>query len=186
MKESDRRAVAIDPLATTPRYNLAGYLHAAGRLDEARAEYDRLAVLFPEHRQVTAFRVGLILIEQGRLDEAVGAARQWPDGPQKAHALALIHSARGSIASAGDAIASLHAADDPLSAVRVAEVHAFRGETDEAFQWLEIAKQRIGGTFTPVDEMHRNWQVEMPFSHLLAPLREDPRWDTLVAGLENF
>jgi TolB-like protein/DNA-binding winged helix-turn-helix (wHTH) protein/tetratricopeptide (TPR) repeat protein len=181
-----QRAVAIDPLSSTPRYNLAGYLHAAGRLDEARAEYERLAALFPKHAQTTAFRIGLILIEQGRLDEALAAARQWPDGQKKALALALIHGARGSIASAGDAMASLHAAEDPLSAVRVAEVHAFRGEIDEAFQWLEIAKQRIGETFTPLDEMHRNWQVEMHFSHLLTPLRTDPRWDTLVAGLETF
>ena len=54
---------------------------------------------------------------------------------------------------------------EDLSAFQIAEIYAYQGETDKAFEWLERAyKQRDGGL------------SEMKGDPLLRHLQRDPRW----------
>ena len=58
-----------------------------------------------------------------------------------------------------------HRKDQNDSAFQIAEIYAYRGETDKAFEWLERAyKQRDGGL------------PEMKGDPLLLSLERDPRY----------
>jgi hypothetical protein len=50
----------------------------------------------------------------------------------------------------------------------VAEVFAYRGESDEAFKWLEAAKQ------LPPERRQPEWVLRL--SPFLKPLHSDERW----------
>ena len=65
-----------------------------------------------------------------------------------------------------DELIGKHAAD---SAYQVAEIYAWRGEKDKAFEWLERAyQQRDGGL------------CEMKVDPLLASLHGDPRFKAVL------
>ena len=53
--------------------------------------------------------------------------------------LALAHYARGDRPAADAALAEMVAKDRNLLAYQIAEVYAWRRETDKAFEWLQIA-----------------------------------------------
>ena len=78
----------------------------------------------------------------------------------------------------GDADASRRALDELKAryaaglAYQIAEVHAFRGEADAAFQWLEVAyAQHDGGLST------------IKYDPFLKPLRGDPRYAAMLRKL---
>jgi hypothetical protein len=60
----------------------------------------------------------------------------------------------------------------PIAAYEIAEIYAFRSQSDEAFEWLDraYAKHNDGLIFTKVDP-------------LLKSLHSDPRFDALLKKL---
>ena len=60
------------------------------------------------------------------------------------------------------------------SAVRLAEVHAFHGNTEEAFKALETAGARI--TPQSWSSPDGTWIEQWRFSPFLRPLHADARW----------
>jgi DNA-binding winged helix-turn-helix (wHTH) protein/Tfp pilus assembly protein PilF len=132
--ELQRRAVAADPLSVPNRGNLSGFLLMAGQYDEARVEFARLRELSPnEPDDVAAFA----LILQGRAQEALPLVEAWPISAARAQCLALIHHALRRKADSDTALQELIAMAGEGESVRVAEVHAFRGESEDAFHWLK-------------------------------------------------
>jgi len=57
-------------------------------------------------------------------------------------------------------------------AYQIAEVYAVRGETDKAFEWLQIAFDN-----------HDTGTLALLVDPLLSGLRDDPRYKSLVAKL---
>lgn len=162
-----RRTVAADPLSFVNQLNLADMLLFAGRLQEARVEAARARELDPQRIVTTEAH---ILILERRFDEAVELARTWPDGVDRAHVLALAYFGQGRTDQADTELARLisaHGAEEPAS---VAEVYAWRGETEAAFQWVEA--------MNGVPLQRRNLTAYQ--SPYLKPLRGDARWAPLL------
>jgi DNA-binding winged helix-turn-helix (wHTH) protein/Tfp pilus assembly protein PilF len=147
--ELQRRAVAADPLSVINRGNLSAFLLMAGQYDEARVEFARVRELSPnEPDDVAAFA----LILQGRAEEALPLVEAWPKSAARAQCLALIHHALRRKADSDAALQDLIAMAGEGDSVRIAEVHAFRGESADAFHWLNAdGPERRKGTihFSP-------------------------------------
>jgi serine/threonine-protein kinase len=64
------------------------------------------------------------------------------------------------------------ARDRNLLAYQIAEVYAWRGETDKAFEWLQISFDN-----------HDTGTLSLPIDPLMRGLHDDPRYKNLLAKL---
>jgi DNA-binding winged helix-turn-helix (wHTH) protein/tetratricopeptide (TPR) repeat protein len=156
-----RRASAADPLSPTAAANLAYYLFLAGRIEEAKHEFEKVIELDPTHPDEI---VVLTQILEGRNDEALRKAETWADGIVRNQALALIYHGLGRAAESSEHLDKLIATVGRSEPIMVAEVYAFRGETDNAFEWLTASRSQPGTS---------RMLYASPF---LKPLQADSRW----------
>lgn len=85
---------------------------------------------------------------------------------------ALAHYAHGVRADADAALAELIAKDSDSMDYQIAEVYAWRGETEAAFEWLQRAY-----------DSHDPGTLAMLVDPLLRGMRNDPRFATLLGKL---
>src|SRR5438270_3574501 len=133
-----RQAVQLDPLAYLARGNLARILLAEGKLDEADAEARKSAELQPAGAGNHRWQVTLAVL-RGDGETALREAQLEPNEGYRRFELALARYAQGDRPAADTALAGMVANDRNLLAYQIAEVYAWRGETDKAFEWLQIA-----------------------------------------------
>ena len=183
----NQRLVAIDPLSAVGRGNLGAYLTAAGRWQEAKIELEKALELSTTSLDFKA-RITQIFILQERFDEALALAQQLPEGRERDHCLALVYHATGHAAAADAALARLIArAEDPdpnaTAELLIADVYAFRGNGDAAFEWIALAEWQVRA-----DRGADPWwsmRTDLLVSPFLKPLHADPRWHSLVASAEK-
>ena len=168
-----RRAVEADPLSGVTRYNLASMLYFAGRLDEAEAELRKVRELNPLPEYVNEV-LGRVLVLKGRFDEAVELAEPWPDGPSRRMVMAMAWHGLGRAEESESALRALSESPRDMDRLRIAEVHAFRGEVDEAFRWLAGPVQSAPGGLQARSPSALSWMI--PLSPFLKSLHSDPRW----------
>lgn len=174
-----RRAVQSDPLAIAPRHNLVVLLFIARRYDEARAEFRELSAISPPRWPPDAL-IGQSLLLGGDAAGALEFARTLPAGVVREQLEALSYFALGRPAEADAALQRLAANPSKSTAYRVAEVHAYRGETDAAFDWLRRGVGASDDDCPARDCWPENWVAELP---LLRTLHADPRWPAIHAAL---
>ena len=171
--ELQRRAVASGPLSLVNRGNLIAYLMMADRLDEAKVEMLRLQELNAEAPGISALYTRTLVLE-GRFDEALDLAATLPDEAERRFSEAIAQHRLGNRAAADDAMRALvETAHGAAPMLLVAEAHAYRGEFNEAFAWLQsLSREQYD------DPLVRH-------SPFLRPLQADPRWDAWLesAGL---
>jgi tetratricopeptide (TPR) repeat protein len=168
-----RQAVEFDPLSVTTQNNLARVLFFAGKLDEADAIARKAADLQPTAAGVRRWQA-LIAIERGDGESALHEAQSEPDPGYRRFLLALAQHARKDRAAADAALADLIANGRGQLDYQIAEVYAVRGETDKAFEWLQIAF-----------DSHDSGMLALLVDPLLRDLRGDPRYKALVTRM-NF
>ena len=167
-RELYRKAVALDPVNPLARSNLAFNLAITENFAEAEAEYSKVAELNPAAPWAHA-GLGLSFLLQGKFEEAVLAAQD--DSAEWARLL-IVAMARWSqkrIPESDAALARLIDSTADTAAYQIAEVYAYRGEKDRAFEWLERARRQRDSGFGVFGGD--------PF---LANLQKDPRWDVFV------
>ena len=169
--EQLRRVVMLDPLFTTAHIWLSCSLIALRRFDEARDTTLQALDVNP-NRSILHMMLSKILLLQGDPDGSLEEAQREPDRFWQDYALA---ASLYSLKRHDDADRAFQAVIDNYSDVapfQIAELHALRGETDQAFLWLERAH----------DERD-NGMVELFVSPYLAALHGDPRWPVIVRKL---
>jgi len=172
--ELQRRIVHLDPVSLIGRVNFANTLLAAGRLDEAEAEFLKTIEINPQSRSAVEVDLGRILILRRQFAEALERIERWPSGEDRDQGLALVNHALGRDAEADAAIRRLIQGTGAGGAVRLAEVYAYRGNLDESFKWMATAHERLGRNAWISAEWE--WVYPLRFSPFLKPLRADPRW----------
>ena len=170
------RIVAIDPLSVVSRMNRASVLMAAGRLSEARVELLAASELAGGRAFEVEARLGQVLVLEGHHAEALSLLEGAEEGTARDLGLAVAHHALGQARESAAATMRLQALDTGAAALAVAEVHAWRGEPDEAFTWLALARERYVRDL-PWGEV-RVAQNSYA-SAFLTPLHADPRWAEL-------
>ncbi len=109
---------------------------------------------------------------QGRLEPALEEMRQEQHEVSQLEGLALVYHALGQQEQAGEALNELLKCSHGWW-FQVAEVYAFWGDLDNAFEWLERAHaEHDGGVgqLTKTDPLLRN-------------LHRDPRWNKFLAKI---
>jgi DNA-binding winged helix-turn-helix (wHTH) protein/tetratricopeptide (TPR) repeat protein len=158
-----RRAAAAEPLSTVAAANVAYYLFLAGRIDEAKEQFEKVLELDPTHPDEI---LALAQVLEGRYEDALGTVEKWPEGVARDQSLALIYHGLGRSAESDERLDSLIAAAGKSDPVRVAEVYAFRGQTEDAFEWL---RTKSGTMPMGVNRL-------LYASPFLTPLHRDSRW----------
>ena len=166
-----RQAVELDPLSYIPQTNLARVLFVGGKLDEADAIARKAAELQPAAASSRRWQV-LVAVQRGDSETALREARLEPDEGYRRFELAVAHYVRGDRQAADAALADLIANWRDQLAYQIAEVYAVRGETDKAFEWLQISFDN-----------HDTGTLSLLIDPLLRGLREDPRYKSLLAKL---
>ena len=166
-----RQAIELDPLGYQARTSLARVLLAEEKLDEMEASARKAAELQPtaagNHRWLV-----FVAIQRGDGEAALHEARLEPNEGYRHFELALALYARGNRPAADAALADLIAKDRDFLAYQIAEVYAWRGETDKAFEWLEVAfnNHDTGMLSLSIDPLMRGLQHDARFSGLVGKI----------------
>ena len=166
------KAIERDPLRPAFYHNLGLVLLASHRAAEAETMFRKALALDP----VGAWRhmgLGRALLQQGKPDAALREMQQETDEGWRLFGLALAYHALGRRKESDASLAALKETYAGDSAFQIAEVHAFRGETDLAFDWLDRAyRQRDAGL------------TEILGDQLLRGIVRDPRYKALLRKIK--
>jgi len=163
-----RRAVDLDPVSAQARTFLAFNLAATKRFAEAQAEFPRVVELNPAAPWAHA-GLGLSYLLENKFEEAATAAQ--PDAGDWARLLIVSCARWGQkrVQESDAALAELTAKDSETAAYQIAEVYAYRGDKDRAFEWLERARRQRDPGLTGLRK-----------DPLLPNLYDDPRWNAFL------
>jgi TolB-like protein/tetratricopeptide (TPR) repeat protein len=159
-----RTAVEQDTLSPSAHSWLGATYLAADRVDEALTSFTTAMELSPG-RIGSHVGIANALLAQGRLEEALEHASAEPEEWMKLTTLSMIHHAAGRAQKSYEELEVLKSKYADIAAYQVVQAHAFRGEIDMAFEWLERAyARRDPGCTSAKSDIY------------LRPLRSDPRY----------
>ena len=167
-----RRAVQAAPLSVAMRRNLAVWLYLAGHFQDARVELAQSHAISGRDDAMGEL-IGQLMLLVGESRAALDYAIAMPEGPAREQTLALAYHALGRRAESDAALKILAASVPDGLAYKVAEVHAYRGENDMAFEWLQRFARAAPADCDGKDCWPVAWVPSLP---LLQSLRRDPRW----------
>ena len=164
-----QQALKSDPLSANAHAIYGNTCYFVGRLEEAETMRRKVLALSPGWLS-GHFHLGKVLVAQNDAAAALVEMQQEQSVFWRLTGLALVHHALGHAAESDAALRELLQLDLGGSAYQLAQVYAYRGEIDLAFEWLDraAATHDSGLVFTRVDP-------------LLAHLHADPRWGRFLA-----
>ena len=162
-----RKASALDPLSPGTWFLFGVSLVHDGQLAEARKVLQRASDLSPDANW-PEFYLGFLDLEDGNTDGAMAHFQRAPD-PYRLTGTAMLEHTRGNAGASQVALDALRERYALGFAYQVAQVHAWRGEPDEAFAWLERAYDVRDYGLTRLRD-----------DPILGRLRDDPRFAAMV------
>ena len=163
-----RKAVDLDPVNAQARSFLAFNLAATKRFAEARAEFPRVVELNPAAPWAHA-GLGLSYLLENKFEEAATAAQAEAGEWARLLIVSCARWGQKRVTESDAALAQLTANESETAAYQIAEVYAYRGDKDRAFEWLERARrQRDPGL------------ASLRKDPLLPNLHDDPRWNAFL------
>jgi TolB-like protein/DNA-binding winged helix-turn-helix (wHTH) protein/Tfp pilus assembly protein PilF len=166
-----RRAVDLDPLNADSWQSLGDTEYYAGQLDESATDYEKALELNPD---VFPGNISLsrTYIVQGRAQDALSEIELVRYDPERASLHAIAYYALGRKQKADAALSELIAKYHASNAYQIAEVYAFRNQSEEAFEWLDRAYvQRDDDlVITKVDPFLKNLHRDPRFAAFLKKL----------------
>lgn len=157
----DRQALERDPLRPGGYHNAGVTLYYAGHNDEAAASFKKVLELFPGAEMAHCW-LGRVYLAQSRPQEALVEMEKEKHSALRLFGLTLAYHALGrekeSDASLADFITQFR-----WAAYQIAEMYAFRGETERAFEYMEQANSE-----------------QMKGDPLVKGLEHDPRYAALL------
>jgi tetratricopeptide (TPR) repeat protein len=160
----DEYLFARDPVNAWALLSLGRFYFNAGQFDEAIARL-RIALSLAPGSGAGHSTIGLALLLKGQPEAALVEMQQETSEVWRMIGLAVAYHALGRTTDAAAALAVLktqYAKDWPY---QIAEVHAYRGEVDGAFEWLNKAVEYGDPGIS-----------EIVTDSLFANLHADPRW----------
>jgi serine/threonine-protein kinase len=168
---TQQRVVEIEPLDSDAWSNLGNYLAQDDQFVAAREALNRSQEIAPDHEWAAKWLVQLDLLE-AHPAKSLAAAEKLSSEVERLMFTSMAQHELGHPQESLRAMDALAAkADGPKGnvAYRVALVHAWRGEQDSAFEWLERAYVRR--------DLELRW---LKIDPLLRKIRGDPRFDAFL------
>ena len=117
--------------------------------------------------------IGRSLVLQGKTEAALREMQQETEEIWRLSGLPLVYHALDRRSESNAALAALKSKYGGEMAFQIAEVHAFRGQADLAFEWLERAyDQRDGGI------------LEFKGDRMFRTLSDDPRYKAFLKKMK--
>jgi TolB-like protein len=179
--------LARNPLDPNALDALSIALCAADRLQQCLQTRLSLLQLHPEFDGVNS-SVGLARLYLGQFAEALQVMHKEPNDGYRLGGLALIYWAMGRRGESDAALNSLTHKFASIDTYGIAVVHAYRGEIDEAFRWLDRAYRGhvYGMLDLKTDPLLRNLHGDPRFQALLSRMRLTDPPQRHVFRLEKF
>src|SRR6266581_967246 len=163
-----RKAVELDPVNAQSRSFLAFGLATTKQFAEARAEYARVIELNSSAPWAHA-GLGLAYLLENKFEEAATEAQADAGDWTRLLIVSCARWAQKRVPESDAALAELTKSDAETAAYQIADVYAYRGDKDKAFEWLERARrQRDPGL------------ASLRKDPLLPNLHDDPRWNAFL------
>jgi TolB-like protein/DNA-binding winged helix-turn-helix (wHTH) protein/Flp pilus assembly protein TadD len=163
-----QEVVALDPLRPNSYSGLEYLLYVGGRYNEAQVVMQKALDLNPQATYVH-LTMGEAFIQQGKPQQALAEIEKEPIEWMKLTGRALAYHALGRRQDSNAALGSLITKYGSEGSYQIAQVYAYRGESDKSFEWLEHAyKQRDPGL------------PELNSDPLFKNLRHDSRYPELL------
>jgi serine/threonine protein kinase/Tfp pilus assembly protein PilF len=166
--ELDHQVIRLNPLSVPVYNNLGLHAYSAGRLDEAIAAFKKALDLNPVFPCVHVF-LGFIYLEQHQPQQALKEIELEKDPVWRQFGLSIGYQAVGRKKEADAALAGFISEHSETMAYQIAEVFAYRGEMDRAFEWLERAYR-----------LHDSGMGDIKGDRLLRSLEYDSRYSALL------
>ena len=147
------------------------HLAAAKRLEEAEENHKRLIELNPNYYRAHGV-LGEVYLEQGKLDDARLQFERETDAAYSLLGLVFVYYASGDQEESDKTLAELNELLGEEWPYARARAHAYRGEIDEAFRWLEKTQASRG---SGLGGLKNDWTLEN--------LYDDPRWPDLLESV---
>lgn len=173
-----RAAAELDPASVSIRRSM-GWLHYYARQPREALEHLRRALAMNPTAEENHRLLGLAYLQLGMYDEAAAAFREAvasSESPALATAgLGLVAVAKGKLTDARGILEGLYAdsREHYLTPVAFVMLHGALTQADQAFEWLERAR-----------EDRRGWLAYLKVEPLLDPLRSDPRFARLLERMQ--
>jgi tetratricopeptide (TPR) repeat protein len=152
--------VARDPLFFWAHLNLAGYYFQDGRIEDALRRY-KIAVGLNPIAGAVRWKTGLAKLVSG---DPVGALAEFEieEGSiYRLHGLALAYHDLGREEESAAAFLKMVESEGEVWPYGLARAYAWVGDVDEAFRYLQLTGEKVGGAAT---------------NPLFQKLQDDPRW----------
>ena len=158
-----KESVEIDPLSAVAHAWRARIQLISRLYDEARESYTKALVLSPGMTAAQAM-MGIICMLQGHYEEALAICQKEGSTGYRSCGLALIYHALGDKQKSDEQLGILLREGEQWG-VQIAIVHGWRGENDQAFEWLERARR-----------LHDPGLHTIKYSPAFDSLHDDSRW----------
>lgn len=163
------KAHAVDPV--TGRGHSGGLAYTySGRYEEGISIWEKSINLSPDTPYLRK-SLAMALFDTGDIDGALAALEKEPTEGHRLHGLALIYEGTGDTERSKEALENL-IANSPRWTYEVTEVYAYRGELDEAFEWV----------YRAIERRDRGLRHVMA-SPYMDKMRDDPRFDEVMVQL---
>jgi tetratricopeptide (TPR) repeat protein len=166
-----RRAVDLDPLNAHSWARLGEIEFRGGKLDEAEADLKKAQELRPDDFS-SSMLLSEIYVMQGRPQDALPEIERVGYDPVRTFLYAIAYHALGRKKESDAALRELIAKYQAIDPYLIAEIYAFRNQSDEAFGWLDRAYAK-----------HDDGLIDMKVEPLLKSLHNDPRYTAFLKKL---
>jgi TolB-like protein len=164
--------IARDPVSATGNVELGLFYLYAGRIDDAVTSFRTSLTLSPDY--VGAYyQICIAMLLKDEPQAALAAIEDEPDNVWQLIGLAMTQHALGDTIAADATLQAIIEDYAEVAAFNIAYVMAFRGDVDQAFEWLDRA-----------DEMNDPGLTELVIHPLLVNLHSDQRWRPFLQRLD--
>ncbi len=170
--ELSKQAIELNPLLSTPNYNLGLYYYYANEWEKAVTAVRKALELNPQY-PVAHSLLGRIYLAESKPKEALTEMQRETGTAWRKFGLTLAYYALGWKKEEETALKEFIGEYQYDSAYQIAEIYAFRGDSDNAFYWLERAyRQKDGGL------------GDMNGDPLLDKIEKDPRYNEFMKKMK--
>jgi len=163
-----------DPINPTAHSHLALAYFTAGDLEKAIESYRTVLTLSPDYIGAQ-YHLGVTLLRKNEATAALEAMQQESDEEFRVKGIALALYELGQKEEFEDTFKELRERWGERWPTEIAEVYAWVGNADAAFEWLEKEYERSGKRSVPeivVDILYQN-------------IHDDPRWNPFLEKLDK-